>query len=488
MQPERRVSKNTTSNTTTNTTSNTTTNAISATGTASTTGATNTITASRMLAEFAVNVAYEDIPSPMLHEATRSLMNYFAVGLGGCRDRTIDIAFATYSEFAGPPQASLFGRSSKVDLLTAASLNAMAANVYDFDDTHTPTIIHPTAPVAAALFALAQRHRIDGRSFLAAFLVGVEVQCRLGNAISPYHYTKGWHITSTCAVVGVAAAVGRILGLSVDQMVWAFGSAATQACGLVECLGTMSKSASVGNAARNGLISAYLAKNGFDGPADPLVGVRGFTHVYGERADISALTQDLGKRWEIARNTYKPYPCGVVLNPVLDACLTMAQSATLIDRGVERIASIELTGHPLLRQRADRPEIKSGRESQVCAQHGVAVCLIRHKAGLQEFSDSAVNDPDIRALGAKVTFTDNETCSVDSATVKILFDDGTVISEHVQSAKGSVSNPLTDIELEDKLRTLCRYSAIETDPARLIEQVWRLDELADVSAGMPMAF
>ena len=449
--------------------------------------ATSTITASRMLAEFAVNVAYEDIPSQMFHEARRSLMNYFAVGLGGCRDRTIEIALATYSEFAGPPQASLFGRHDKTDLLTAASLNAMAANVYDFDDTHTPTIIHPTAPVAAALFALAERFPIDGRSMLAAFLVGVEVQCRLGNAISPYHYTKGWHITSTCAVVGVAAAVGRILGLSVDQMVWAFGSAATQACGLVECLGTMSKSASVGNAARNGLISALLAKNGFDGPADPLVGVRGFTHVYGERADISALTHDFGKTWEIARNTYKPYPCGVVLNPVLDACLTISRSAALMSLGVDRIANIELTGHPLLRQRADRPEIRSGRESQVCAQHGVAVCLMRNKAGLQEFSDAAVNDPDIRALGAKVSFVDDETYSVDSATVRILFDDGTVIREHVQSAKGSVSNPLTDSELEDKLRTLCCHSAIDTDPARLIEQVWVLDDLDDVSGVMRLA-
>jgi len=447
----------------------------------------STMTTSQILAEFAVNVSYEDIAPQMRHEAKRSLMNYFAVGLGGCRDRTLDIAFETYSEFAGPAQASLFGRTYKTDLLSAASLNAMSANVYDFDDTHAPTIIHPTAPVAAALFALAERCPIDGKALLAALLVGVEVQCRLGNAISPYHYSKGWHITSTCAVVGVAAAVGRILGLTADQMVWAFGSAATQACGLVECLGTMSKSVSVGNAARNGLVSALLAKNGFDGPADPLVGVRGFTHVYGDKADISALTHGLGSTWEIANNTYKPYPCGVVLNPVLDACLTLSQSPTLTPTQIGRIVNIELTGHPLLRQRTDRPAIRSGRESQVCAQHGVAVCLIRKMARLQEFSDEAVSDPDIHALGTKVTFVDNEAYSVDSATVKISFADGSVLSEHVQSAKGSISNPLTDAQIEEKLKTLSHYSTIDADPDLLIEQVWRLDTLKDVASVMRLA-
>ncbi|WP_406940487.1 MmgE/PrpD family protein, partial [Bordetella pertussis] len=156
------------------------------------------------LARFAATSRWEDVPQAVRHEGRRSLLNYFAVALAAARDPVLDTATRTYARFASDARASLVGRARRLDMLNAAALNAMAANVYDFDDTHHPTIIHPTAPAAPALFALAETRPLSGAQLLHAFVLGVEATCRIGNAMSPGHYARGWHITSTCGVFGAA--------------------------------------------------------------------------------------------------------------------------------------------------------------------------------------------------------------------------------------------------------------------------------------------
>ena len=140
---------------------------------------------STQLATFISDASWEQIPDPIRHEIKRSLLNYFAVALAGCNDRTLDQAVRTYARFSAGPTATLIGRPERMDMLNAAALNAMSANVYDYDDTHIPTIIHPTSPVASALFALSQTHPLNGKDFMLAFLLGIEAQCRIGLAISP---------------------------------------------------------------------------------------------------------------------------------------------------------------------------------------------------------------------------------------------------------------------------------------------------------------
>lgn len=433
-----------------------------------------------------VQTRWDDMPGDVRHAAKRAVLNYFAVTLAGCRDRTLDIAAQTLMRFSGPGTATVIGRAAQADMLTAAALNAMAANVFDFDDTHLPTIIHPTAPVASTLFALARERRIDGVQWLTAFVLGVDVACRLGNAVTPFHYARGWHITSTCGVVGAAAGASRLLGIDEQQTRWALGTAANQACGLVETLGTMAKSTSVGNAARNGLLSALLAESGFDGPDQPLEGARGFLNVYGGPPDGDEALRDLGRHWALMANTYKPYPCGVVLNPVIDACLALAErpdwAATL-----GRVSAIELTGHPLLRQRTDRPGVNTGRASQVSAQHAVAVALTRGKAGLPEFSDAAVADPALRALGAKVVFADDASMAVEAVRLRVLLDDGSSIDSSVEAARGSLARPMSDAEIETKLRDLCAFGGSGCDAQALIDAVWQLDTANDVQTVLALA-
>jgi 2-methylcitrate dehydratase PrpD len=270
------------------------------------------------LARHVVETRWDDIPATVRHQAKRSLMNFFAVALAGCRSGPVEIALRSLAEFSGGRQATLVGRAERIDALSAAFLNAAGANVHDFCDTHLRTVIHPTAPVAPALLALAELRQVSGPDLLLAFILGNEVQARIGLAISPSHYSQGWHITSTCGVFGAAGGAGKLLGLDERQMVWALGTASTQSSGLCECLGTPAKSVSVGNAARNGLWSALLAEKGFDGPPEPLSGVQGFYNAMGETPDLSLVTDGLGESWEIMATSYKPYPCGFVIHPVLD--------------------------------------------------------------------------------------------------------------------------------------------------------------------------
>lgn len=439
------------------------------------------------LARFVASFRWEDVPLHVRHEAKRSLLNFFAVALAGCNDPTIDAAERVYRRFSAGPLATVIGRGERTDILNAAALNAMSANVYDFDDTHMPTIIHPTAPVAPAILALSETTPVSGRDFLLAFLLGVEVECRLGVAISPRHYARGWHITSTCGIFGSAMAAGRLLDLSEAQLGWALGSAASQSSGLVECLGTMAKSVGVGNAARNGLLSALLAQGNFDGSAYPLEGARGFLQVFGESPDMAGITNGLGQSWEILKNTYKPYPCGVVLNPVIEACLKLSGQMDLRPDALQNIESIELTGHSLLRQRTDRPDIQTGRESQVSAQHAVAMALMRGRAGLEDFSDSAVMDPALRMLGAKVKFRDDDSFTIDAARVVINRENAPTIESSVAIARGALGCPLSDQDIETKLRDLCRYGRSDCNPEPLIDAVWALEKLDNANALMRLA-
>jgi 2-methylcitrate dehydratase PrpD len=440
--------------------------------------------ATATLTDFVGGLQWSDVPHHVRHEAKRALVNYFAVALAGAHDPTISKAVGVYGRFRANEQATLIGRSERMDMLNAASLNAMSANVFDFDDTHIPTIIHPTAPIAAALFALAQCRPMPGAALLLAFVTGVEVACRIGNAVSPEHYQRGWHITSTCCVFGAAAAVARVLGLDATRTLWALGHASGQAGGLVETLGTMSKSVSVGNAARNGLLSALLAQEGLAGPAAPLEGERGFLNVTCTRPDASRLTEALGREWALLSNTYKPYPCGVVLNPVIDACVALRRDArwTLDD-----IASVELVGHPLLRERTDRPDVRTGRESQVSAQHAVAAVLSRGRAGLAEFSDAAVAEPALRAFGSRLCFIDDPSWPVEAAQVTLVLRHGERLTHRVQAARGSLAAPLTDAELTDKLHELASFGASGVAAEPLAELVWTLDTAPDASAPMRAA-
>ena len=429
------------------------------------------------LARFVAETRWEDIPEQARHEAKRALLNFFAVAIAGCRTEPVELALKTLAEFSGGKQATIVGRTERIDALSAAFLNAAGANVFDYCDTHLPTVVHPTAPLAPALLALAELRRVTGPELLLAFVLGFEIECRVGGAVSPGHYPKGWHITSTCGVFGSAAGAAKLLGLNENQVVWTLGNASTQSAGLCECLGWPAKSVSVGNAARNGLFSALLAEKGFAGPAEPIAGAQGFLAAMGEPPNWSALSEGLGETWEVNNNSLKPYPAGFVIHPLLDCALDWRRQHP--GQAVEKVA---VRGNPLLLQRTDRPQVATGRELQVSLQHAVAAALVLGKAGLDQFTDACVNDPAVREMRGKVEVTGDPAISTIAVEMDFWTSDGKKHGVATQAARGSSANPLKDAEIERKLLDEAKSWRPGHDIRPLIDAVWALDKSGDVSS------
>ena len=427
-------------------------------------------------ARFASETTWNDVPETIRHQGKRALVNFFACCLAGASSQAIGMMLTVGGTAGG---ARIVGRAATADAMTAAWVNAASANILDFDDTLPDTIAHPTAPVAAPLLAFAETQTgrpILGRDLLISAILGIELECRIGKALSIRHYRRGWHITSTCGGLGAALACGRLMRLSPQQMVCAMGGAVAQAGGVVETLGTMSKSLGVGGAARAGLLSALMAARGMTGPSQPLEGRFGLFNVMGEDVEPRDVVADLGIRWELADLACKPYPCGVVLNAVIDACLALRRDIA----DTASVTSITVSGHPLLKERADRPGVGSGNLAQVSAQHAAAVVLRTGRAGPAEFSDTAVLDPETRALAARVGIEIDETLPMGAARVTVMCANQSH-ERTVLEPLGSAGNQMTDLDLENKLRMQWANAGMKGSPDPLIESLWRLDTLDDAA-------
>jgi 2-methylcitrate dehydratase PrpD len=431
------------------------------------------------LANFVAATSWADVAAQS-HEAKRSILNFFATALGSAYDPAVTSALRTLSPFSGAATSAIVGRTELLDALGAAFVNAISANLLDFDDTHLDTIIHPAAPVAAPVLALAQARRFSGRDVITAIILGVEVECRIGNAVSPGHYARGWHITSTCGVFGAAAASAKLLGLSADRIANAIGIAASQSAGIMENLPTAAKNVSVGNAARGGLLAALLAAEGYDASTRAIEGPLGWARAMGDEPDLERLVGGLGNSWEIEKNTYKPYPAGIVFHSVIDACFKLRAR---LNPGIDDILSITVLGSALSLARGDRP-VRNERDARVSIHHCAACALLLGTAGVPEFTEAVVFRPDIMALRQKVKAELDATLPDGATHVVVHLASGEMLSETLMAARGSLADPLSDLDIEAKLRDCARLSGTTWNADTIIADVWRLDGLADVSGLM----
>jgi 2-methylcitrate dehydratase PrpD len=420
----------------------------------------------QVLADFAVRSEPNDIPPPVYAEAVRSFLNWTGCAVGGSIHPTIDITLAAIKPFAGPGQGTVLGRGDKLDLLHAALLNGISSHVFDFDDTHLKTIIHPAGPIASALLPVAETRPMSGREFLHAFIVGVEVECRIGNAVYPNHYDVGWHITGTAGVFGAAAAAGKVLGLDRQQMTWALGIAATQSSGLREMFGTMCKPFHPGRAAQNGLLAAHLAHQNFTSSDRGIEAPRGFAHVLSTKFDPEEITGRLGETWEIALNTYKPFACGIVIHPAIDGCIQLRNGHGLKARDV---ASIALKVHPLVLELTGKTEPRTGLEGKFSVYHSCAAAIVHGRCGEHEYSDEVVADAEIVALRRKVRAEASPGIHEDQVDVTLTTTDGRTLHLFVEHAIGSLKRPLSDEELDAKVRDLSEPVIGPDGTRRLIE-------------------
>lgn len=429
------------------------------------------------LASWVVNSRFEHIPDDVRRESLRAILNYVGCALGGAPDAAVNNAMCALAPFFGPSTASILGRAERADPLHAALMNGISSHVYDYDDTTPKNYIHPSSPVASALFAYASANPVSGRDFVHAFILGFEAESRIGNSVYPAHYDIGWHITGTAGVFGAAVAIGKLIGLSEQQMIWAIGLAATQAAGLREMFGSMAKSLHPGRAAQNGYASALLAQAGFTAGVHGLEGPRGFAAVQAAKYDLSKITAGLGVDFDLRANTYKPFPCGIVNHPTIDGAIQIHNEHRLAP---ESVRAILLRVAPLVLDLCNQQNITRGLQGKFSVYHGAAVGLVRGKAGIREYTDEAVNDPLIKRVRESATAQGDPSLTEDQANIEVELVDGQTISRFVEKSLGNIHRPMTNQQLEAKFRDQAVLSLPAQQVERVIDLCWRIQELPDV--------
>ena len=431
----------------------------------------------RQLAAWTVELAHDDIPPPVREQGVRTFVNWLGCAVGGSTHETVDRALAAITPFAGPARASILGRTERLDELSAALVNGISSHVLDYDDTHLKTIVHPAGPVASALLAVAEKRGVDGKAFLTALVAGVEVECRIANAVYPDHYDRGWHITGTAGVFGAAAAVGKLLSLDRQRMSWAFGLAATQSSGLREMFGTMTKSFHPGRAAQNGALAAFFAQAGFDSSERGIEAPRGFANVLSTKQDYDEIVGGLGDVWEAGLNSYKPYACGIVIHPTIDGCQQLRER---LGERVGGIRSVALVTHPLVLELTGKKTPRTGLEGKFSVYHAAATALLRGDGSPFAFTDEVVQDPAIVALRDRVSAEADPGVHEDAVRITVTLDDGSVETLDVEHALGSLERPLSNEALTDKFARQSAPVLGEAATAELIAAAWKLAELDDV--------
>jgi 2-methylcitrate dehydratase PrpD len=429
------------------------------------------------LAAYVVESELAAIPQDVRDEAKRALLNYLGCALGGSVEHALDIAIATLSPFSGERSGVVLGRTERFDPLNAALLNGIGSHVHEYDDTLPKNYIHPSVPVGSALFAYASANKVSGSDFVHAFILGFEVESRIGNAVYPAHYEAGWHITSTTGVFGAAAAIGKLLGLSTRQMIWAFGLAATQSAGIREMFGSMAKSFQPGRAAQNGYTAALLGRADFSAGEHALEGPRGFAAVTAAEFDLTKITDGLGTEFDLRANAYKPYACGLVVHPTIDGCSRIREQYR---PAPDDIAAVRLRVAPLVLDLCNKSNLTRALESKYSIYHAAAIGLVRGKGGLQEFTESAVRDPLLQRVRAVTTAIPDPSITEDQVHIEVTLRNGQTVTHFVEQSLGNVHRPLSNEYLADKFLDQAVLALPRPQVEALIEQCWRIDSLADV--------
>ena len=431
----------------------------------------------RTLARFVATHPSRGWSDAVDREAHRTLLNWVGCAVGAAQHESVAAALAAVAMLEPAEQATVLGRSGKVDMASAALINGISSHTFDFDDTHLKTIIHPAGPVASAVLALAEVTRASGREVIDALVLGIDVACRIGNMMYPDHYDRGWHITGSTGTLGAAAGCARLLALDEDGTAMALGIAASQPVGMREQFGTMTKPFHPGGAARAGLMSALRAKNGFTASPRAIEAPRGFAQTVSTKNDWKEITDELGQRFEISFNTYKPFACGIVIHPTIDA------ATQLRGRGVkaEDIERVELKVHSLVLELTGKKEPKNGLEGKFSVYHGFAAGLAFGRAGEHEYDDAIVRREDMVALRRKVVATVDDSIAEESADVTAVMKDGRREHVFVKDAIGSLARPLTDAMLEAKFRGQAEAVIGKAKVDVALAACWKLGAARDVS-------
>jgi 2-methylcitrate dehydratase PrpD len=430
------------------------------------------------LVSFAQKTSYKDFPQGVIHQAKRCFLDLIGVALGGATQPLVQILTTTLKETGGTPQATVISHGFKTSLLNAAFINGAMAHALDFDDTHIGSIIHPSAPVIPAILAAGEWRGATGKAAVEAFVIGFEVETRIGLGLGSKHYNRGWHTTSTCGRFGAAVAAGKLIGLSPLQMSRAMGLAATQASGLRLAFGTMTKPFHPGKSAFDGLLSALLAEKDFTCAPNMLEGPKGFAEALGDDdTNLNRMVKNLGKKYEILNNTFKPYAACLLTHPTIDGVFELKKRYDLKAGEVDEI-SCEIARFCL--DAAGQKEPKTGLAGKFSVYYCAALPFFEETVGEDMFTAEKVQSAPIAALQKKVKTRVNSSLKDTEARVTITSKDGKKYSVFIDKPKGDPRNPPTDTELENKFRSLAGNILPQRKIDALVEMIWNLEKVKNL--------
>jgi 2-methylcitrate dehydratase PrpD len=436
---------------------------------------------SRGLAGFAAGVRIDDLPADVVHQAVRCLVDWLGCTIAGSatpEGERVRAGIGALDAGDGSRTAAIVGSRRRAGVGYAALANGIAAHVLDFDDTFNPdrTTIHGSAPLWPAIVAAAELIPVTGAAAVEAFVAGFEVQTRVAVAAGPGHYDVGWHVTGTVGHIGAAAATARLLGLSAEQTLAAIGTGATQAAGMKVVYGSMGKSLHPGKAAMDGLLSGFLARDGFTSSTESIEGHRGFLHLFSPDPVPSRAVEGLGETWYLPRDGFKPYACGSLTHPPAQALLELRAEHNLTPQDVD---SVDAYVHDYVKTTTGLAEPKTGLQGKFSIYHVLAVALADGAALLDQFTDERVADPGLVTLRERVHVHTDAAQRKDAARVVVTLRDGRMLERHVAHNLGTPDNPMTDEQLEEKFVGLAA-PVLGARAEQIAATCWRLLELSDI--------
>src|SRR5919198_2846453 len=431
------------------------------------------------VAGFVVGTEARDVPRDVAHLGKRSVVDGLGLALAGAASQTSRVArrYLAGLGIASERGSTVIGADLRLPARFAAFANGISIHADDFDDTQLAVakdrvyglLTHPTAPTLPAVLALAERDRRSGRDLLTAYQVGVEVECKVAEAILPRHYQHGFHSTGTCGAIGAAAASAKLLGLGREATRRALSIGATQAAGLRENFGTMTKPFHAGRAAESGIVAAELAALGFTASPNGLEAERGFFRAAGGGFSAEMIEGKLGRPWtfHFPGVSLKPHPSGSLTHPGMAVMLDLIRRHDLRPERVKRVTVG--TNHNMLDALIHhRPE--NELQAKFSMEFCLAILLLERKAGLEQFTHEVVTRPDVQALLQRVSFgvdPEAEAAGFDKMTtlVEVELDDGTVVKGAAEFGKGSPAHPMSDEELAEKFRQCAAWGGLDREEA-----------------------
>jgi 2-methylcitrate dehydratase PrpD len=445
---------------------------------------------SQAIARFLCGLKLEEVPQGVVDKAKLVFLDTLGIALASSTMDFGRMVTNVARQLGGPNSSRLIGSPLKVAAANAVLANGTLAHGLDYDDTLEDAIVHTGCCAGMTALAVGEELRASGKAGLEAAIAGTEVMCKVGLIAPGKFHARGFHPTALCSTFGAAAAAGKLLGLEPVQWIDALGLCGSQSSGIIEYLadGTWTKRFHPGWSAHGGVIATMLAREGFRGPATVFEGQHGFYRAFGGADEYPfEKFNELGRTWEIPKLTFKSYPCGSISHPYMDCALTLKQKYAVASERVAEIVCRTAEGpvHRLWEPLADKQRPTSSYGAKFSLPYSIAVMLIRGRAGLEEFSDEAIRDPEVLSLAKKVRYELDPTINYPrhfSGHVKIVLADGGILEENQPHPRGGLESPLPPEEIERKFRANARLALSGQQLELIVESVKRLEQLSSITA------